>query len=597
MSTLGPDAWITLIALLLMFIALVREVLAPDAVLFSVLVVLWSLGIIDSEEAVSGFANPGVLTVALLFVVAAAMQQTGALHSLNRLMLGRHLDRKRVLARLLLPTAGLSAFLNNTPIVAMFAPAVRDWALKNNRAPSKFLIPLSYAAILGGTCTLIGTSTNLVVSGMLSASGHAPLGMFELSAVGVPATIVGLLFLLLIGRHLLPDRRTPDQTARAASREYGVTLQVAEDCPLAGQSIEQAGLRNLQGLFLVAIERDGRRIAPVRPSNRLRAGDRLVLFGIAESVVELQKTRGLHAVSDADRAAPAAERRDRRLYEAVLSDASPLVGQTLRDANFRRRYDAAVIAIHRGGERLQQKLGDVRLRPGDTLMLEASPGFRNVWANAADFYLIAQMPDAERPRYALSRLALLVLVAMVAAMASGAVSTLLAVAVAVVLLIQLRCIDLPSARKSVDLSVYVVIASAFGIAAAVVNSGLAAAIATQLLDVFGGYNPWVVLAVVYLLTVVMTETLSNNAAAALVFPLAMATAEQMGSDPRPWAVVVAIAASMSFVTPLGYQTNLIVYGPGGYRFSDYLRVGLPMAILMFAVTMIVVPMVWGLQPA
>ncbi|TVQ95846.1 MAG: SLC13 family permease [Deltaproteobacteria bacterium] len=597
MSGLPPEAWFTLVVLVAMFITLIREVLPPDAILFTALVVLWGAGVIGIDEAVAGFSNAGVLTVALLFIVAAAMQETGALQGLNRVMLGRHLDRKRVLARLLFPTAGLSAFLNNTPIVAMFAPAVRDWALKNNRPPSKFLIPLSYAAILGGTCTLIGTSTNLVVSGLLTASGHEPFGMFELTAVGLPATLVGVLFLLLVGRHLLPDRRTPDQTARAASREYGVTLEVAPDCPLIGQSIEQAGLRSLQGLFLVAIERQRRRIAPVRPSNRLRAGDRLVLFGVADTVVELQKTRGLLPVSADDLPEPPPDTRDRRIYEVVLSDTSPLVGKTLRSANFRRRYDAAVIAIHRGGQRLDQKLGEVVLRTGDTLMLEASPGFRSAWADSTDFYLVAQLPDAQRPRHGFARLAFLTLVAMVVAMGTGVVHTLLAVAIAVVILIQFRCIGLPAARRAVDLSVLVVIASSFGIAAAVLRSGLADAFAGGLLGLFGEFPPWVILAALYLLTVAMTETLSNNAAAALAFPLAMATAEQLAVDPRPWAVVVAIAASMSFITPLGYQTNLIVYGPGGYRFTDYLRVGIPMALIVFVVTMVVVPIVWGLHPA
>lgn len=589
-----PEMWFTLVVLIGMFGALVREWLEPDVVVFGALVVLWVGGVVDSQQAFAGFSNAQVLTVGLLFVVSAAMQETGALQGLSRFMLGRELDRKRVMARLLVPVAGLSAFLNNTPIVAMFTPAVRDWALRNGRAPSKFLIPLSYAAILGGTCTLIGTSTNLVVSGLMVESGHAPLGMFELSSVGVPAALVGIGFMLLVGRHLLPDRTPPDLAVRTEIREYAVRLRVLEECPLVGQTVEKAGLRHLKGLFLAAIDRQGRRIAPVGPEDFLEAGDELQLFGMANTVVDLQKIRGLVPVSErGQEEAGSTLRSDRRLFEVVVSHASPLIGRTLKDASFRRRYDAAVLAIHRGGQRLQQKLGEVALRAGDTLMVEASPGFRRTWANAADFYLVAQIEEGQRPRHAQAGLAKAILALMIVAMATGVVPVLMAVAVAVLGLLSTRCIDVPVARRSIDLSVLVVIASAFGISAAVVNSGLAASVAGVLIDVLGDYRPWLLLAAIYLTCVAATEILSNNAAAALVLPLALSAAEQLERDPRPYAVAVAIAASMSFITPMGYQTNLIVYGPGGYRFGDYLRVGLPMALIIFAVAMVAIPLVWG----
>ena len=590
---LEPDAWLTLAVLAGMFVALFREWLGPDIVMFGAVTLLWALGVIDTEEATSGFSNPQVLTIALLFIVSAAMRETGALSSLSRAMLGSQLERKRVLARLLVPTSLLSAVMNNTPIVAMFTPAVRDWALRHGRAPSKFLIPLSYAAILGGTCTLIGTSTNLVVSGLLEENGHQPFGMFELTWVGLPATAIGIVYLLTIGRKLLPERQSPEQKTGTDDRQYSVTLEVKAECPLIGQRVEQAGLRNLSGLFLVAIERAGRRISPVNPRHSIREGDRLVLFGVAETVVDLQKTQGLVPVSDAGFAEAGDEDTERHLFEVVISKNSPLCGTTLKDARFRRRYDAAVFAIHRGGERMLDKLGQIELEAGDTLLIEASPGFRRTWSNSQDFYLIAQVEQGERPRYGRSRLALLILVAMVVAMSLKVVTTLMAASVAVMLLLITGCVKPSNARASIDLRVFVLIASAFGLSAALVNSGVAHLVADGVVDFAGGVAPWVVLAIVYLIASAFTETVSNAAAAALVFPIAFSIAEKLEADPRPYAVAVAIAASLSFITPLGRPTNVIVYGPGGYKFQDFPRVGAPLFVICFIVAMIIIPLVWG----
>jgi di/tricarboxylate transporter len=588
----GVEFWITIVVLALMFVSLAREIAPADVTMFSGLVVLWAGGVIDDREALAGFSNPMVIAIGMLFVVSAAMRDTGALSWITRQMLGAELDRKRVFARMLGPTAVLSAFLNNTPLVAMFTPAVRDWAIRHGRAPSKFLIPLSFAAILGGTTTLIGTSTNLVVSGLLEERGYPGFTMFELSWVGVPLTIVGVTFLLLFSKRLLPARRGPDQAAREGDREYCVTMELGADYAFNNRTVEAAGLRHLKGLFLAEIERAHVRIVPVRPTNHLREGDRLVFYGVADTVVELAKTPGLNTVADDDEG-PSTSTGPRQIYEVVISATSPLVGQTLREAGFRRRYDAAVMAIHRNGERLKEKLGNTDLRSGDTLMVEGSPGFRATWANSGDFYLVAQLADVgEQPR-AKASFALVVLIGMVTLVATNTWGIALASAVAALLLIAARAIRPSAARRSIDLSVLVVIASAFGLSAAVESSGVAASIAEMLAHVVQHWRPWLSLAAVYLLTSFCTEVLSNTAAAALVLPIAIATADQLERDPRPFAVAVAVAASLSFLTPFGYQTNLLVYGPGGYKFSDFARVGAPLAVLCFIVAMVAIPMHWG----
>lgn len=594
-----PQAWYTLAVLAAMFVALVREWFSADVIVTTALVLLWASGVVDTSEALAGFGNAGLLTVGFLFIVSRALQDTGALARLSDVVLGNRLHRRSGMARMIFSIGTISAFMNNTPLVAIFTPAVRDWAQQRGKAPSKFLIPVSYAAILGGTCTLIGTSTNLLVSGLLEAEGYEPFSMFEISPVGVPVAIVGAVFISIFARYLLPDRRPPAQNLEIESREYSVRLQVSADCPLIGKSVEGAGLRSLKGLYLAEIERGAERIVPVRPTDLLREGDRLVLFGITDTVVELRKTRGLIPVDDADDTEQPEMLTERNLYEVVISANSPLVGSTLRSAEFRRRYDAAVIAIQRNGERLRQKLGEVQLEAGDTLMVEASPGFHDVWRHATDFYLVSEVRESERPRYALAGIGLTITGLMIAAMGFGIADPALAAATAAVLLILTRCIQVGNARNSIDVSVMVVIAAAFGISAAVTNSGLAATISSGVVGL-GITSPVVMLAVVYLMTVFFTELLTNNAAAALAMPVALAVAQQVATltgtpiNPRPFAIAVAIAASMSFITPIGYQTNLMVYGPGGYRFSDFARIGVPLSIVTFIVSMLIIPWIWPL---
>lgn len=587
------DGWFTMVVVVVMFVALAREFMSADSVMFVALCALWTKGVVTTQEAFAGFSNAQVLTIGLLFVVSAGMRETGGLHAISKFVLGQDLDRKSVLARLLVPVAGISAFFNNTPIVAMLTPAVRDWALRNGRAPSKFLIPLSYATMLGGVCTLIGTASNLIVSGLLEAAGYPPLSMFEITPLGLTGAVVGITFMLLFSKKILPDRRSLEEMVTENSREYSVTLEVQQDCPLVGQTVEEAGLRALRGLFLAEIEREGEVIAPVRPTQELESMDRLTFFGAADTVVDLQKIKGLVPVSESG-AADTPRRPSSRLFEVVVSANSPLVGSTLKESNFRRRYDAAVIALHRGGVRLRSKLGDVRLKAGDTLMVEATEGFRRTWGTQPDFYLVARIDDFERPNYERAPVAILIVGAMIVAMSTGMMSTLMAVAVASVLLITTGCLAPEKARRSLDLSVLIVIASAFGISNAVVNSGLADLVAEEVIVSVAFLGPLAVLAVLYLVSTVITELLSNAAAAALLVPVALSTAEFLERDPRAYVIAVCVAAGTSFITPFSYQTNMMVYGPGGYKFGDFVRMGVPMTILMFIVTMIMLPLVYGL---
>ncbi|MBS0210565.1 MAG: SLC13 family permease [Planctomycetes bacterium] len=569
-----------------------------DIVLIGAVTVLLALGILTSQQALDGLANEGMVTVAVLYIVSAAVRETGGIDWIAHRTLGRPKTSTEAVARLVVPTTVMSAFVNNTPLVAMLIPVVSDWCKKNRVSPSKLMIPLSYAAILGGTCTLIGTSTNLVVEGLLrkhndslpeaARAGAHYLGMFDITWVGVPAALIGGVFLIL-GSKILPDRQ-PALSELDDPRQYTIEMMVPQDSPLIGQTIEQAGLRHLPGVFLAEIDRGGRILPAVSPDETLYGGDRLVFVGIVESVVDLQRLRGLQPATD--QVFKLSEPRSSRcLTEAVVSDTCPLVGQTIRDGRFRSRYNAAILAVARNGERLKQKVGDIVLQPGDTLLMESSPSFVEEHKNRRDFFLVSRLEDSNPPRHDRAPLALAILVAMVVVVGLGWMSMLKAGLLASALMILTRCCSISAARRSIDLETLLAIAASFALGKALDTTNAAEIIATRMIDL-AGEQPWVTLGIVYLITLVVTELITNNAAAALMFPFAMATAEKLNVSPMPFVIVIMMAASAGFATPIGYQTNLMVYGPGGYRFSDYVKIGVPLDILIMIVTVAVTPFVW-----
>jgi di/tricarboxylate transporter len=578
-------------------IVLIRDVFTPDLVFLGILASLMAVGILSPAEALVGFSNTEVIAIGALFVVAGAMKNTGALGFFAARVFG-HIGNtpRRALVKMMLPLAGISAFLNNTPIVAMFMPVVVDWARRNRVSPSRFLIPLSYATILGGTCTLIGTSTNLVVSGLMTNAGLPGMSFFELSVVGVPCAIVGIGFIAAFARRLLPNRKELLESLGEHRREYLVEMEVLPDCLLAGQRVEQAGLRHLPGLFLVRIERADEVVAPVGPEERIKVADRLVFTGVVSTILDLQKIRGL---------VPAGDHRDghtgflaeNNLCEAVVSEDSPLIGNTIRDANFRTRYGAAVVAVHRGGKRLSGKIGDIVVRPGDTLLLEASPGFLRAYRYSSDFYLVSEVPESSPPRYDKAVPALVILVALITVVTAEVLPMVTAALLAAFAVMLLGCLSIGEMRGTVDMSVLVLIAAALGVSKALEKTGVAADIASVLVQSGLHLGPVGVLAMVYLATLIFTELLSNAAAAALVFPVALEAARQLGVDARPFAIAITVAASAAFASPIGYQTHLMVYGPGGYRFSDFLKIGVPLDLIVFVIATVVIPFFWPFHPA
>jgi di/tricarboxylate transporter len=584
------EAWMTLGVVTGCFAMMALTRISTDIIMSAGLTLLLVSGILLPDEALAGFANQGMLTVAVLYVVVSGLTETGAISWIVQHILGRPQQTHRAQARLMAPAAALSAFLNNTPVVAVFVPAVKEWARRNNLDLSKLLIPLSYASIAGGTCTLIGSSTNLVVNGLLmEQSGSAGLGMFDLAWIGLPVTTGVLLFILLFSRRLLPARTEPLAHGENI-REYMAEMMVEHGSTLAGSSIEDAGLRALPGLFLAEIERDGAILPAVEPNERLQAADRLIFVGAIESVVDLHRIRGLVPATDQVLKLGGA-RKDRRFFEAVLSDTCPLVGKSVCEGRFRTRYQAVIIALARNGVRLRGKIGDMVLRPGDTLLLEARPEFSFREGKSRDFLLVSEIGGFHPPNHKGAPMALAITAGMVMLATGGLLSMLEAALMAAGMMILTGCTSGRVARQAPDWQVLVVIATSFGIGAALQKSGAAGVLAEGIVSLAGG-NPGTTLVLLFIATALLTAIATNNVAAVLAFPIALSAAHHMNVDIMPFAITIMVAASASFATPIGYQTNLMVYNAGGYRFADFMRIGVPLTLLTGLVTIGLVPLIW-----
>ena len=585
------EGWIVLGIIMLCLTFLVGTAISVDIILFAGLAVIFIIGIIPAEEALSGFSNEGMLTVAVLYIVAAGLKETGAIHFIVQKVMGDARTVRKAQLRIMSPVMIMSAFLNNTPIVASFIPALERWSRISQIPASKILIPLSYAAILGGTCTLIGTSTNLIINGlMIEEASIRSIGIFEPALIGIPCAIAGFIYLLIFGDRLLPIRGSSMDTFKDP-REYTIEMIVKEGSALSEKTIEEAGLRNLPGLFLIEIQRNKRAIPAVGPYERLKSKDRLIFTGIVDSIIDLQQISGLEPATEQVFKLNA-PRNERKMIEAVVSRSNPLVGRTIRRGRFRDRYDAVVLAVSRSGERINEKIGDITMKSGDVLLLEAHPNFVNKYRNSSDYFLVSPIEDSSPVTYEKAWIAGLSLAAMVILAATGVLSMLQAAIVAGGLLLITKCFSYSSALESVDWRVLIAIASALGLGSALEYTGVAKHLASNLLGL-SGENAVLALFLTYIATWLLTEMITNNAAAVLIFPIAFSLAQSMGVDFIPFAMVIIVAASSSFSTPIGYQTNLMVYGPGGYRFTDFVKIGLPLNLIVAAIAVSLIPYIWN----
>ena len=573
----------------LLTLALILEFTRPVYLLLTALIAFIVAGILPIEQAFSGFSNQGMLTIAVLYIVAATLQGNETFSRLTGLLL-RKGQSVFLYLRFMIPVSFLSAFINNTPLVATLIPQLKNWSKKNDFPLSKLLIPLSYAAILGGMCTLIGSSTNLIVHGMLLDYSREGFGFFEIGKIGLPVALASIIYFALVGHRLLPVRKSMLNLLSESSREFVAELKVEKGCPHIGKTILEANLRHLKGLYLFQIERGKEEITPLSPNEVLQTNDRLFFTGLPDTIYDLVKTPGFSLVKDAEFDLRNIDSDRHQSYEVVISNTSPLAGMTVRDSNFRGKYNAVILAIHRNGHRIKSKVGDIVLQANDTLFILAQRDFGQKWYNSSDFSLVSEsIREYSKPQRK-GNMAFILIGLMVLAVATGLIpSMLLAASITAGALILLRVISYRDAKKSVDLDVLLTIAAALGIGKAIGNSGLAEVIATYFIHLVKPLGPLGIIGGIFILTSIYTEIITNNASAAILFPFVLGVAEKLDMPLHPLMLVLVIAASGSFSTPIGYQTNLMVYSAGGYRFSDFLKTGLPLNLLVGVITTF---MVW-----
>ncbi|MCT1576164.1 SLC13 family permease [Oceanobacillus kimchii] len=583
-----------LLMVIAMLGALLFEMASPSIVVFTVLTIFLITGILNPSEALSGFSNEGMITVGLLFVMAGAVRKSGILEDLMKSWMAGSDRMIGSVVRFFIPVSLLSGFLNNTPIVVTFMPIVKGWCEEKGIAPSKFLIPLSYVTILGGTITVLGTSTNLVVHGMLIDYGYGGFTLFQLAIVGIPITIVGLIYIFTIGYRFLPENKGLQQQIDDDPREYLAELIVDQSFSFANQSIKSAGLRDLKGLYLIEIIRENERISPVRPTTIIQSGDRLIFTGLIETLRDVQMIKGLTLRTGTNLELSELKNGNTEIVEVVIAHQSSLQSKTIKQLEFRSRFDAGVIAAHRENERIESKIGDIVLKPGDTLLLLADKDFVEKYKHSKDFYILTSPGTTETLRIDPIKgwFTLLLFFGLIALVTLGALSMFKAMTMAVVLLLLFKVITPEEAKKYIHFDVLLLIASSFGIGLAMSKTGLAEYIAEGMLMLGKSAGLILLLLLIYILTNIFTEIITNSAAAVLMFPVGMEMARSLHAEPMGFAVVIAIAASASFITPIGYQTNMIVYGPGGYRFIDYLKIGTPLSLIVMVLTVSIVIYWW-----
>jgi di/tricarboxylate transporter len=587
------EAWVTLGVVAVMVGVLLTERVDPAVCVGVAVVGLYVVGIVDFGQAFGGFSNSAPVTVAALYVVAGAAEQTGALSRALATVLGSRPPRseRRAVLRVARVAAGGSGFVPNTPLVALMIPTIEQWSRRHGISASRLLMPLSFAAVLGGVVTLIGTSTNLIVSGLLDDAGLEPLGVFSITPVGLPVAVVGVVVLVVLSPVLLRRRTTPGEDL-PNTREYTIDMVVTARSPLVGTRVAESPLVDLDGVMLVEVERLGELISPVTGTERLEAGDHLIFAGSLDRVRDLKEIDGL--VTTHEQLVDPGDSDLSHLFEVVVAGSGPLAGHTLKELGFRDRHGAVVIAIHRAGERVGGQLGDVGLRGGDVLVVVAEDGFRARTRDLPDFLVVAPMEESAPIRRPGGRLVQLVVALLVVSTGTGLVDLTRASLAAALTLLVAGVLSPTEARRAVNFNVIALVAFSFGLGAAAATSGLATVIADRLVDLGEPFGAVGVLVAVMASTLVLTELLTNNAAAALMFPVAAATAAETGVDLRALAVGVLVMASCSFLSPIGYQTNTMVWSIGGYRFADFTRLGIPLTLAVFVTAAVVVPLAFPL---
>lgn len=578
---------IVFVVLVFILISLYKEIVGPAFTFLLAVTVLGVTGILTPAEILSGFANEQIMVIIMLLMIGDIIRRTGVLEGLFDRVFSNSQSYKNFMSRMMFLVAGFSAFLNNTPLVALLMPYVNNWSKKNNIAPSKLLMPLSFAAILGGCATLIGTSTNLIVNGLLidqTIIEHEPLHIFDFVYVGFPMIIIGIIFMLTIGVKLLPNKLKNTEVLEKQSPDYLVEAEVRLNSKLVGKTLEEAGLRNLKGLFLAKIIKKSIAISAVSPETILEEGDRLIFAGKTDTIAELiDSNPGLTF----PQVGMLYKKSHTEVVELVVSHNSSLIGKTVKEANFRGKYDAAIVAIHRNGEKVNEKIGEITLKAGDALLILAGGDFVKRAYDTTDFYLLSKVREIRKLKW--YKVAVLIggTILSVLLASTGIISLFMALVIVLITVIMLKIVSPKDLPKSIDFELGIIIAFSLSLGTAMIKTGVAELIAQLFIDIFLPFGKYFLLLGIYIITSILAAYITNKAAVAIIFPIALTMAKDLALPVMPFILVVAFAAAANFMTPIGYQTNLMVYGPGGYSFKDFLKVGAPLTVIYMIVTVLI----------
>jgi di/tricarboxylate transporter len=569
--------------------SLYLEWFKPTVSFFIAILVFIFGGILTPTEALQGFANEQLAVIVLLLIISDIFKKSSIVNVLFHQLFGKSKNVGSFKFGMMTVVASFSAFFNNTPLVAMMMPYTNSWAVKNKVAPSKLLIPLSYAAILGGCVTLVGTSTNLIVNGLAIDAGFDPLSIFDFTAVGLPMLVIGIVYLVLFGSKLLPNTLKTSEGEESDKREFFVEAYVKAGSKLIGQSVEKSGFRALKGLYLVEVIRTETSFSPVAPNFILYEEDALIFAGETAALDDFKEGNlGLtlpKIVSrlDADKTST---------NEIVVSYNSSLIGKEVKKTDFRARYDAAIVAIHRNGERLAGKIGEMELRAGDVLLVFSGSNFLSRAKNNRAFYILSHIEETEDINVKKVSLVFAALVTSVILSAVSSASLLLGLACVLLLGIFLKIMPLNEIRKGLDFDLIILIAFGLAFGKAMSNSGASVYLAEGFLLLQNYLSPTLFLMLIFLITNILAAYITNKAAVAILFPISVAVAMQLGLNPIPFILIVSFGAAANFITPIGYQTNLMVYGSGGYNFRDFMRIGWPLTLIYMVVSSVILAVVY-----
>ena len=584
-------AWITIITVLTMFTVLLFTKLRSDLVFLGAISVLYVTGVLNAKEAFSGFSSTSVVIIGVLFVVVAGLTHTGVLQWIVRNLLGQPNSYSKAVVRLMLPVAVLSSFLSNTTVVALFVSIVKMWSKKLKISPSKLLIPLSYASGMGGVCTLIGTPPNLIISGLYAENTGEAMNVLATTIPGLFCLCIGMLSIIAM-RKLLPERQAPEAAFESTS-DYTVELLVPANNPFVGKTIIQAGLNEVHGGSLIEIVHFDEVVSPVPDKEPIMGGDRLVFAGQIDEILELKKSHGL---VNADHHVFSMNEVDsnRQLRTAYVTFGSHLINTKIGESTFEKDNNMTLVAVARRSKHINQSPREVVLQAGDTLLLECSPT-ANIQterlASDLHFFDSAQVPNIGKKTF----ISTSIMIAMVVLSALNVIPLLQCAFLAAMAMLLCRCCNVDQAMKAINWEILMVFAGSVVLGVAIQKTGIAERLAFGILDVCGT-NPIVVMTAICLVGTFITEFISNTAAGAMFFPIMYQAAEKLGYEPYPFLIALMVSVSSSFATPIGSPTHMLVYGPGGYRFSDFMRIGLLMNFIILAANILIVNIIYPLTP-